>query len=448
MNNDKIFNTIAEALLCDYSDIYYVDGATNDYITYSMDPELRTLKKDTEGKDFFRGLITEAEKVVHPDDWHIFKHDIQKENLLRGAVNGDLQSYTYRLFLGGKFVYHELRLIRSTGGDDNYFIIGVRNVDKEMRMRKEAERLGSERLVFNQIAQSLASRYDLIYYVDSESNKYNEFSSGDQYEQLAIPKQGDNFFVESFRNITRYVHPEDRDDVLDQILKHRILRRLKLERHFTLEYRLLINDAYRYTRLSVMWANDRRHIIVGVEDIDEEHRRETEFRTAFEKAMTDELTGVKNKNAYQDTESELQEMIDGGICQPFALLICDLNNLKTINDTRGHKAGDSYLKAAAALISGSFPNSTVFRIGGDEFAVLLRKNDYSERRRLLEAFRTQAAKNSGSETEPVIASGMAVYDPAAHSSVSEVFELADSRMYQNKKELKSSGRRDGEVNES
>ena len=72
----------------------------------------------------------------------------------------------------------------------------------------------------------------------------------------------------------------------------------------------------------------------------------------------------------------------------------------------------------------------------------------AERRRLLEDFRTQVAKSSGTGSEPVIASGMAVYDPASHSSVSEVFELADSRMYQNKKELKSSGGRDGEVNGS
>ena len=83
-------------------------------------------------------------------------------------------------------------------------------------------------------------------------------------------------------------------------------------------------------------------------------RREVEYRrelvSANEKAMHDQLTGVKNKNAYQMLESSVQNDINEGKCKPFAVLICDLNDLKKINDTFGHKAGDRYIQSACNAV--------------------------------------------------------------------------------------------------
>lgn len=436
MDNDIIFNRIAEALLCDYSSVYYVDGVTNEYVTYSLDPKFRSLKIEMEGKDFFKNLIPDSEKVVHPDDWHVFKKDIQKENLLRDMNNGTMQSIVYRLMIGGQPVYHELRLIRGMSKVDEYFILGVKNIDRQVRMQQEAERLDNERRIYNQIAESLASRYDTIYYVDSVTNYYIEFSASNQYKELNIPKEGEDFFSESFKNISMYIHPEDKDRVLSALEKDYVIDKLKTERHYVLEYRLHIGEEFQYTRLSIMWANDLRHIIMGVEDISEERKRDIALRNANQRAMSDELTGVKNMNAYQDAETDLQRMIDSGSCQPFALLICDLNDLKKVNDTRGHKAGDEYIRAACRMICRIFAHSPVFRIGGDEFAVVLRKNDYTDRSQLLESLRTEVNGNIGIEAAPIVASGLADYDSSLHQNVRQVFDLADSRMYENKKSLK------------
>ena len=62
-------------------------------------------------------------------------------------------------------------------------------------------------------------------------------------------------------------------------------------------------------------------------------------------AYTDALTGVKSKLAYCETEEELNEMISQGQTAPFAVAVCDVNGLKFINDTQGHKAGDAYITA-------------------------------------------------------------------------------------------------------
>lgn len=219
--------------------------------------------------------------------------------------------------------------------------------------------------------------------------------------------------------------------------KEYLLNRLKKERHFALEYRLRISNEYRYTRLSIMWANDRVHIIMGVEDINEEHKRDVELIAANHKALTDELTGVKNMNAYKESERMIQSMMDSGCCQPFALIMCDLNDLKKVNDTEGHKVGDEYIRSACRLICSVFSHSPVFRIGGDEFVVILRKNDYTDKEQLFGMLRGEVSKNIGKAGAPVIATGLAEYDPNVHKKVREVFELADSRMYDNKKTLKT-----------
>ena len=69
------------------------------------------------------------------------------------------------------------------------------------------------------------------------------------------------------------------------------------------------------------------------------------LNTEKELARRDELTGVKNKTAYKELEKSVQSNIDNGMDYlPFGLVVCDTNDLKRINDTKGHAAGDEYLK--------------------------------------------------------------------------------------------------------
>lgn len=440
LNNDEIFNRIAEALLCDYSSVYYVDAVTNEYLTYSLDPEFRSLKIDFEGKDFFKNMVIDAEKVVYEEDRHIFQEDIKKEKLLKEMHNGTMTSLVYRLILDGKPVYHSLRVIRGIRENADYFILGVTNIDKEMRMKLDAERLERERRIYNQIAESLASHYDTIYYVNARSNEYLEFSGSSRYDELDIPKNGGDFFTESEKNIARYVHPEDKQAMLDTLRKTKLIEQLNRDHLVRFDYRLHIGDDYLYTRLNVMWSNDKSHFIIGVENIDEQVRRELqrrqELHNANEKALHDELTGVRNMNAYQAAEAVLQNEIDQSGCKPFALLLCDLNDLKHINDTQGHRAGDEYIRSACRIICRIFAHSPVFRIGGDEFIAILKDSDFSAKEELMSSLRKEVLENLGKDNAPVIASGLAVFDPALHTKVSQVFELADSKMYEDKKHLK------------
>ena len=94
----------------------------------------------------------------------------------------------------------------------------------------------------------------------------------------------------------------------------------------------------------------------------------------------------------------------------FALVVCDLNNLKKINDSQGHNAGDEYIRASSHLLCHIFVHSPVFRIGGDEFVVFLSGNDYSARNELMDQLRKQVLENTKNGCGVILASGMSDSD--------------------------------------
>lgn len=160
------------------------------------------------------------------------------------------------------------------------------------------------------------------------------------------------------------------------------------------------------------------------------------------KVFTDSLTKIKNKAAFTAACNEIQAQIDSGdIVQPFAVGIFDCNNLKYINDIFGHEKGDVYLKNASSAICNVFLHSPVFRIGGDEFAVILRNFDYEGREVLINQFETSIAEiNAGAKNkwEKVdMAFGITAYDEKTDRYVSDVVRRADKEMYDHKQQIKA-----------
>ena len=155
-------------------------------------------------------------------------------------------------------------------------------------------------------------------------------------------------------------------------------------------------------------------------------------------ANTDPLTGVKSKHAFTEAEERMETRIAGGEAVEFGVIVCDVNGLKRINDTLGHKAGDEYIRAACMMLCRCYKHSPVYRIGGDEFAVLLQGQDYEAREELLQEVNAQIEVNLGSGGA-VASIGMAVYEPDSGETFHEVFKRADGRMYERKMQLKGMG---------
>lgn len=155
------------------------------------------------------------------------------------------------------------------------------------------------------------------------------------------------------------------------------------------------------------------------------------------RVYVDALTSVRNKGAFNDYMRQLQDRVDKEELVEFAIGIFDCDNLKQINDHHGHDKGDIYIKTACQLICRTFDHSPVFRIGGDEFAVVLQNGDYDNRKALIHRFNvTQRETCEAAEhhwEEPHIAMGVAEYDPQMDGSVDDTLRRADKIMYENKR---------------
>jgi diguanylate cyclase (GGDEF)-like protein len=237
------------------------------------------------------------------------------------------------------------------------------------------------------------------------------------------------------------IYEEDQHIFIQDIQKENLLNALQKGMTQSIDYRLMISGRSQYFRMTVRKTSDGQHFIIGVENIDAEVRKEKQALKALniekELARRDELTGIKNKTAYTELEQSVQTNMDNGMDYlSFGILVCDANDLKMINDNEGHVAGDEYIKASAKLLCDIFSHSPVFRVGGDEFVVFLRGDDFTARWKLIEKLKDEALKNQATGYGPVLAAGMAEYEPETDSLVSEIFDRADKEMYKNKQELK------------
>lgn len=152
-------------------------------------------------------------------------------------------------------------------------------------------------------------------------------------------------------------------------------------------------------------------------------------------AYRDALTGVKNKNAYVEAVMSIDNRVQTGELQQFGVVVFDVNGLKRVNDTLGHDAGDEYIRSACRMICVMFKHSPVFRIGGDEFVVILEGDDYENRTYLHTTFDQDVEENQRRGLV-VVSCGMDIYDSQEDSEFNDVFKRADKNMYKRKEFLK------------
>ncbi len=158
-----------------------------------------------------------------------------------------------------------------------------------------------------------------------------------------------------------------------------------------------------------------------------------------ELARKDALTGLENKLSYYENVKRLDEMIKNGKAN-FAVIVIDLNYLKRINDECGHNEGDAVLKKLADKITGFFGSKMAFRIGGDEFAVIVEGEESRNALTLAANFRNMVSagyKSGHLRNEPSAAVGCSNYRAGQDKSVRDVFERADNEMYGNKIQMKA-----------
>ncbi len=172
----------------------------------------------------------------------------------------------------------------------------------------------------------------------------------------------------------------------------------------------------------------------------EAKNKEKEIGQISREAYRYPLTSVGSKMAYMKKTEEINTSIGTGR-SAFAIVMVDVNFLKVINDEHGHDAGDKYIKGCCKTVCQIYKHSPVFRIGGDEFVVILTGEDYRHRDERLEDLRRSfegsfADTNAKPWERYSAAYGMAAYEDS-DKDVEDVFKRADKAMYDNKAAFKA-----------
>ena len=167
---------------------------------------------------------------------------------------------------------------------------------------------------------------------------------------------------------------------------------------------------------------------------------EDPFYRMNEQAYTDALTGVANKAAYKEYVDKLDKRAADEKIK-YAVVVMDINNLKKINDNFGHEFGDMLIRDASRLIQKGFKDHIVYRIGGDEFVIIIEQAEKAICDELLRNFDDGIVvfnkNNTKYEQKIQIARGIAFYEPDCIDSFASVFREADHAMYENKVMQKS-----------
>ena len=439
-NEKKIHDNIASDMAEDYEAIFYIDLKSGEYLSFSKSEKYMSMDAVATGKDFFKDSQESIENCVFPDDWEYARSFYNKETVLKSLEGKRSFSFKYRVLIDNEPRFFLFTMMKDRNGQ--YLIFFEKDIEDELNAEKAQKENLKKTITFGQIAESLASNYDEIYYVDVGNCSYVCYQVNNLYGQLEINKSGEDFYNECLLNIPHVIHEQDRERVASFLREENLTSTMASRKDSSITYRIIVSGKIRHTRMTVRKSSDGTHFIICVENVEDEVQREKEhlkeLSSAKELARRDELTGVKNKTAYKELESIVQENIDEGLgCQAFAIVVCDTNNLKQINDSQGHAVGDEYIRSSSKLLCDVFVHSPVFRVGGDEFVVFLRGSDYSIRNEIMKRLHSRVLENKKRGVGVILATGMAEYNPESDSLVSEIFERADKEMYEDKKKLKA-----------
>ena len=152
-------------------------------------------------------------------------------------------------------------------------------------------------------------------------------------------------------------------------------------------------------------------------------------------ALTDDLTCLYNRRGFFAAATQ-QLKVACRNAQGLLLFFCDVDNLKKINDSYGHQAGDLTIIRAADALEQTFRGADILaRLGGDEFAVLAMEASSQNEEVILRRLEKSLKKSNANETryEASLSVGVARFDPKHAISLGELMAQADRAMYEQKR---------------
>ena len=280
---------------------------------------------------------------------------------------------------------------------------------------------------------ALVDNFFCVYFVDPKTGEYECFYREHPYDGIvksSMHNHGNDFFDAIIADIKDFVSEEDIEKAKRVFSQEYLLEIASTGQTQVVEFCCSFekNDRKVYVREKIARFLDDQgesRIVIGIEDVSQQKKQEEELRHAAEierKSMIDPMTGCRNRLALTWAyEGQYETHSSIGIVS------CDLNGLKRQNDRGGHEAGDRFITNVANLLLSIYGQDSVYRVGGDEFVMVLLSVEQYAFEDLLRRTRLESQ-----EKQLSISLGFA-FSHDTRIAFEDLLRIADKEMYEDKK---------------
>jgi diguanylate cyclase (GGDEF)-like protein/PAS domain S-box-containing protein len=304
----------------------------------------------------------------------------------------------------------------------NYLVSVARDISERKRAEQELRESSRQLAEAQKVGKIGSWEWDIV--------RNNVTWSDEVYRLFGLNPQELCATYEAFLS---FVHPDDRK-FLDDAVK----RAVHKEEPYTLDARMFRHDGTQWimhARGEVIHDELGHPILMRgiLQDVTDQKRLEEELRAL---SLTDELTGLYNRRGFFTFTEQLLKLAKRQKKGLF-MLYADMDNLKVINDTLGHQAGDLALSDIANILRATYRETDIVgRIGGDELAVIPVGTTGDNIEEMIARLERNIGNHNATKKRNYTLSmslGISYYDPESPCSVDELISRADKKMYERKK---------------
>ncbi len=266
------FAHVANALSADYYSLYYVNLNTEKFIEYDPDAAGEDLSVERRGDDFFAQCRKDAAIYLYEKDRDDFINAYTKENIVSSLDAHGTFSLTYRLVMDGEPRYMNMKVVRMGKGSD-HIVAAVTNVDAQMRQQELVDRIKEESATYERIS-ALLGNLICMYSVDPETEEFTMYSAVTEYERLGLTTEGTDFFEKARQESIRSIFPGDLEFFDVTFTKENVLKEIRENGIFVMEYRLMLNEKPTYVCARAAMVNEKegQRLVLGVTNQDKAAR--------------------------------------------------------------------------------------------------------------------------------------------------------------------------------
>ncbi len=305
-------------------------------------------------------------ETVHPDDKKKVKETLNVEAVRKIFLKQDKYVGTYRNIEDGVQHYYQYDF-RRVGKSDNV-VVGFRLIDKIVEEQKENQRRERELIEarlkeekeHGEVIDSLSTIYSTIFRANIKTHEYEILTSVPLMTSMVANKG----VFDDVKDIIlkTFVKAEFRDLLKEFLDLDTLADRFEKVNTITMDYQTP-TDRWMQSRFIVKQRDENGRVI----EVLYVARDVTQERLIKEEVEHDPMTGALNRRGFDQVVKSLEKEK-----RDFALILIDVDNFKSVNDTYGHDVGDTILKKVSKLLKEGFRSiDYVCRIGGDEFAVIM-----------------------------------------------------------------------------